>query len=98
MAFPNQLNARNVHIFRNEDRSTELAGFFVAQPLMNTFVYEMLDILVIPTILPTDSFYFLLSKSGARVERNEDLFQAGTYYLDARCKFLIFVERASLWR
>ena len=92
MSRADRLAVRNVHVYDAKHRDIILGGFFLAQKLTNLSVYAMLDIFI--TCAPSESTslqnnvdnFVLRVENGEKVEKNNDLFREGTYYLDATCE------------
>ena len=99
MSRADRLAVRNVHFYDARHPTTLLGGLFLAQKLTNSSVYAMLDKFI--TLIPSEDtsfqscvvYFSLRTEDGVEVEKDNNIFKEGTYYLDAaseiRCDLLL---------
>ncbi|PUU82984.1 hypothetical protein B9Z19DRAFT_966055 [Tuber borchii] len=68
---------RKVHIYSSKDTTTVLGGLHLTTGMTNANFYFMVEIVFI-----FDNDYTLSSESGATVQRNDHLLQAGKYFIN----------------
>ena len=90
MSRADRFAARNVQIYDHKQPDTVLGGLYLAQNITNSNLYAMLDTFIAPTEIPSsqNSFnYFLQTKDGSVVARDNNFFKPEIYYLVATGKY-----------
>ena len=96
MTRADRLQARNVQIYDLKNPETILGGLYLAeaQQMATSSLYTMLDMLI-TVENPADNFnYFLQTKDGLKITRDNNIFKRGTYYLNATGKTLPLILSA----